>query len=153
MIRAASHNDLREIQELFRGSVLNVCSRDYTEAQTAVWSAGSKNAEKWYNGISNQYFVLDVRSCGVAGFASLKQSEIDLLYVHHKCQGQGIGKGLITHLENYARDHNVHEMVAFSSITARPFFEKLGFKTLLQQTVVLNSINLINYKMLKSLIT
>jgi putative acetyltransferase len=38
------------------------------------------------------------------------------------------------------------------SITAKPFFEKIGFKIIQEQHVKLNGIELTNYKMEKSIV-
>ena len=50
-----------------------------------------------------------------------------------------------------ARKQNVDRIFAEVSITAKPFFEKEGFRTICEQTVILNDVKLVNYKMEKNL--
>ena len=44
---------------------------------------------------------------------------------------------------------NISKLQTDASITAKPFFEKHGFKTVQQQTVKIKDVELINYKMEK----
>jgi putative acetyltransferase len=43
-------------------------------------------------------------------------------------QGKGIGARLVAHLEAHARETGVVELLLSSSITARGFYERLGYR-------------------------
>ncbi|WP_084085316.1 GNAT family N-acetyltransferase [Chryseobacterium sp. YR221] len=78
---------------------------------------------------------------------------IDLLFVHKDYQHQGIAKALYTQIEQEALQQEASILNADVSKTAKPFFEKMGFKVNAEQTVHLKGVDLINYKMSKNLIT
>lgn len=66
--------------------------------------------------------------------------------------GGGVGKQLYRELEKKALDLGVKKLFVDASITARPFFEKLNFKTIRQQTVELRGVDFMNYRMEKKLV-
>lgn len=89
----------------------------------------------------------------IVGFSTLKNYEyIDLLYVDKDFQKQGVGLNLFKIMEKIVIQNKRSEMTSDVSITAKPFFEKVGFKTIEKQTVIRGNIGLVNYKMVKRLI-
>jgi putative acetyltransferase len=48
---------------------------------------------------------------------------------------------------NPSKNNHIHLIYAEVSITAKPFFEKSGFRVVTQQTIVRNGVELINFKM------
>ena len=50
-------------------------------------------------------------------------------------------------LENRARMQGIKELTVHASITARPFFEKRGYKLLREQRVIRRETELTNYVM------
>jgi putative acetyltransferase len=84
----------------------------------------------------------------MAGFGSIsKVGYLDFMYVSKDHQGMGIGTKLYKVLEQFARSNGFSKITSDVSITAKPFFEKQGFNILQQQQVLIDGIELINYKM------
>ena len=68
------------------------------------------------------------------------------LFVHKDLQRRGCGCDLCQAIEAAFAGEMLQ---SFASITAKPFFESMGFVVLKEQTVKRNSEELINYLMVK----
>ncbi|MFP3335411.1 GNAT family N-acetyltransferase, partial [Pseudomonas sp. SIMBA_064] len=71
----------------------------------------------------------------IVGFCSLDNGNIDLLFVHQNYLRQGIALKLYTQIEQVSRQKGKTRLTADVSKTAKPFFERVGFKVLKEQTV------------------
>jgi putative acetyltransferase len=70
----------------------------------------------------------------VVGFVELgRAGEIDCFYVHHGHQHRGIGAALMARVEREARSRGNTRLLADVSITAEPFFRRLGFRVVRRQ--------------------
>ncbi|MEE6128000.1 GNAT family N-acetyltransferase [Chryseobacterium arthrosphaerae] len=151
-IRKGSLNDLPAMQQLFADTIQVICKNDYNDLQRNAWSAGADNEERWMNVIKGQYVLIAEAENQLVGFSTLDQGTyIDLLFVHKDHQHQGIASLLYAKMEEEALRHGQKQLTADVSKTARPFFEKSGFRILKEQTVNVRGIDLINYKMIKNL--
>ncbi|MDG4653508.1 GNAT family N-acetyltransferase [Chryseobacterium arthrosphaerae] len=151
-IRKGSLNDLPAMQQLFADTIQVICKNDYNDLQRNAWSAGTDNEERWMNVIKGQYVLIAEAENQIVGFSTLDQGTyIDLLFVHKDHQHQGIASLLYAKMEEEALRHGQKQLTTDVSKTARPFFEKSGFRILKEQTVNVKGIDLINYKMIKNL--
>lgn len=152
-IREGSINDLPELQQLFVDSITTICVPDYNSEQIKVWIASTENKQRWLDLIYNQILLVAIAKETIVGFCSLqKASFVDMLYIHKDYQGLGIARKLYTELEREAIKLQQNQLSADVSKTARPFFEKMGFKVFIKQTVKRQGIELTNFKMIKTLI-
>lgn len=118
-----------------------------------MWVSGIENTERWNNNLSDQYLLVAEFKNEIIGFISLKDGfYIDFLYVHKDYQSKGIAKKLYMEIEEKAISEKQLSLMAYVSITAKPFFEKIGFKIIKKQHVKLKGIELTNYKMEKSIV-
>lgn len=69
------------------------------------------------------------------------------LYVHKDYQYQGIATAICDKLEY---NFDVYKVTTHASITAKPFFEKRGYKTIKKQTIDRSGVLLLNYVMEKN---
>lgn len=76
---------------------------------------------------------------------------IDFFYIHKDFQRQGIADKILTELELEAIRQHSKMLTSDISITAKPFFEKKGFRVKAEQKNIRLGIELINYKMEKKL--
>jgi putative acetyltransferase len=152
ILRQAFLADLPEMKELFRGTIMLVCSNEYDAAQRAVWASSSEKTERWNDLINTQYVLLAMREGVIVGFGSLLNGDyLDFMYVHKDYQRQGIAEILLNALEAEAIRRNTKEITSDISKTARPFFEKKGYLVVKEQENPRGDIILINYKMKKEL--
>jgi putative acetyltransferase len=76
---------------------------------------------------------------------------VHLLYVHSTNQRRGLATALLAEAEASARAGGVARRYTEASITAHPFFEHCGFRSLAEQTVRLGGEDFRNFKMKKFL--
>ena len=66
----------------------------------------------------------------LVGSVSLGGGKLHSLFVEPSRQGQGIGRRLVDHIESHAVACGIAELRVSSSITARAFYEKRGYRLL-----------------------
>lgn len=103
--------------------------------------------------LSSTYTVVIEINGSIVGFGNMdKTGYLDRLYVHKDFQGQGIATIIADELEKYAQRHDITIITTEASITAKPFFETRGYKTIKQQSVERKGQTLINFMMEKHLV-
>jgi len=150
-IRKATAEDINELSELYYETITTINLKDYDEEQIKAWASTADRTENLLRRINEQhFFVAESDDKKITGFASLdKPGYLDLLYVHKNFQHRGVATLLLQEIFNTANELNISKLQTDASITAKPFFEKHGFKTVQQQTVKIKDVELINYKMEK----
>lgn len=145
-IREYKPEDCREIAELFYHTVHTVNAKDYTEEQLNVWATGSVDLEDWNQSFQEHYSVVAVEDERIVGFGDMDETGyFDRLYVHADRQGRGIATAICDSLEKAVKGN----IVTHASVTARPFFEKRGYRVVKEQQVERGGIRLTNYVMEK----
>ncbi|RNL86346.1 GNAT family N-acetyltransferase [Sinomicrobium pectinilyticum] len=151
-IRPGKPEDLPELQQLFRNTILSVCRTDYTAEQTRAWASGIENESRWQNVMGGQFVVIAEEKEKITGFCTLlNYNHIDLLFVHHRYQRQGIARKLYGMAEKEAINNGQTRLTANVSKTAKPFFEQCGFRTVKEQVIFVKGTELTNYVMTKTL--
>lgn len=150
-ISIATEKDLEELISLFVNTINSVCTKDYSPEQRAAWAAGAKNTDRWKKKLETQHFIVSRTGQTITGFASLENNYIDFLFVHKDFQSRGIAKQLFEALQQKAIETNVETLISDVSITARPFFEKMGFVVIRKQDNPTRGVNLTNFRMEKHL--
>ncbi|ALK04481.1 MAG: GNAT family N-acetyltransferase [Methanosarcina thermophila] len=153
IVRLYRSQDCKEIVELFYDTVHTINSKDYSSAQLDAWAPEENNIDMWDKSLSSTYTVVIEIKGSIVGFGNLdKTGYLDQLYVHKDFQGQGIATIIVDELEKYAQKHDITIITTEASITAKPFFEKRGYKTVKQQSVERKGLTLINFIMRKLLV-
>ena len=152
-IRRLTAQDIPEMRELFRATVLAVNSKDYTKEEVADWASCGNSVEHWKELLTkNDYVgVLDGKG-NIIGFSSMNtDGYLHSMFVHKDWQGKGVATLLLSEVEKIALGYEVHKISVEVSITARPFFEKRGYKVVKEQKARANRLWLTNYVMKKTL--
>jgi len=145
-IRQYQQSDCKELTELFYNTVHTVNAKDYTKEQLNVWATGQVDLEKWDLSLQEHYSVVAVENNVIVGFGDIdKTGYLDRLFVHADHQGKGIATAICDRLEQFVKKN----VTTHASITARPFFEKRGYKVVKEQQVERQGIFLTNYVMVK----
>lgn len=151
-IRLAQLSDLAEMQKLFVDTIIAICKDDYTHEQIKVWTSSAEDSKRWADKLSSQYFLVAELDEKIVGYCSLENNDyLDILYVHKDHQRVGIADRLYSEIEKEAAKRGAAVIYSDVSKTAKPFFEKKGFKTIAQQKNIIKSVEIINYKMTKTL--
>ena len=142
--------DVDALIDLFRQAVRRVAIRDYSEAQVKAWAPDMAEREKWVERrASRPTWVAEIDG-KVAGFTDLEpDGHVDMMYVHPDFRGRGVANALMAKVEEAAAEQKLGRLYTEASITARPFFEKKGFRVIAPQTVHVRGQDLVNYRMEK----
>lgn len=150
--RKATISDLQEMQEMYVETIKWVCKNDYNPLQINAWISGLNDTERWLKVLHSQFVLLAIIENKIVGYGTLKDGNyIDFFCVHKDFQRQKIADKIFNELEAEARKENAKTITADVSITAKPFFEHKGFITKAEQKNIRLGVELINYKMEKSL--
>lgn len=89
--------------------------------------------------------------CGVARLEFITKNTTQLRYmaVDDCYQGQGIGRSIVEHMEQFSRKNNASELFLNARENAVGFYEKLGYKITEKSYVLFDSIQ--HYKMMKKI--
>lgn len=151
-IRLCEQDDLDAILDVFEHTIRIACRSDYSDAQIGAWVAGRNDLERWERRMAGQYFIVAEVEDRIAGFASLGENGyVDMMYVHPDFQGKGVARELFDAIELKAREQEIRELTSNVSKTARLFFEKMGFVVQKSQVVILGSVEIENYCMVKKM--
>jgi putative acetyltransferase len=149
-IRQYQPQDAGQMAQLIYDTVHTINQRDYSLDQINAWMPGVPSEEVWAARYPDRIaFVADDQGT-IAGFAELEPNGyIDCFYCHYSYQRQGIGRQLYQRLEEEAKSLNLERLLVEASITARLFFERMGFQTLHGNQVIRNHVRLTNFTMEK----
>ena len=159
-IRPYKTEDIQEIAELFYQTVHTVNAADYTNEQLDAWTDGNIDLAAWDRSFQAHMTLVAVVTPSeaedkkvvqeqIAGFADMDSTGyLDRLYVHRDFQRCGIASALCDRLEEAV---DAEQFTTHASITAKPFFEKRGYRVIREQQVERKGILMTNYVMGKIL--
>ena len=140
--------DLDALIALFRASVRSLAGADYTLGQVLAWAPDEIDRDGWRVRLAASSTWVATSDGRVEGFISMEwDGHIDMLYVHPDLQSQGVASILLGRLEASAEARGLVRLVTEASITARPFFERRGFRVIAAQDVIRRGQALANFRM------
>ncbi len=143
-IREYQSSDCEELTKLFYNTVYTVNAKDYTEEQLDAWATGQVDLNKWDQSLREHYSIVAVENEMLVSFGDIDESGyLDHLFVHADYQGKGIGTMICNRLEQAVSGN----IITHASITARPFFEKRGYRVVKEQQVERQGVFLTNFEM------
>lgn len=146
-IRKYITSDCEQLAKLFYQTVHSVNAKDYTKEQLDVWATGTVDLKEWDKSFTEHYTVVAIDNNIIVGFGDIdKTGYLDRLYVHADYQGKGVATAICNRLEQAVQG----KITTHASITAKPFFEKRGYKVVKEQQVERQGIYLINFCMEKN---
>ena len=151
-VRRYTPNDLAGMIALFRDTVRRINGRDYSQQQVMAWAPDEIDAARWRRRFGDKVvWVADLDGVPVGFVDVARDGLIDMLYVHADHQGRGIASLLLRTVEASAQTRGLLRLFTEASITARPFFERRGFRVIAPQRVMRWAQEFLNYRMDKSL--
>lgn len=150
-IRVAQQSDVIELRDLYKNTVLEVNRRDYSQEEVEDWASCGDNLSNIGKMIETHYFIVAVNQLlQIVGFSSITpQGYLHSMFIHKDFQGKGIATMLLEKIERYAIVEGIKRITSEVSITARPFFEKRGYKVEVEQKRRANQLCLTNFWMVK----
>jgi len=148
VIREYRESDLDTLLDLFRASVHRLAAGDYCAEQLEAWAPVRPDRRAWTERLSSGRTLVSERGGRIAGFARAEADGcIDLLYVHPDCVRRGVGGELLEHVIEWLRAQGAERAWTHASDTARPAFERAGFRVLERRVVERGGIEIRNWLM------
>ena len=151
-IRLFRPQDTDQIAQLFHQTVREINRRDYARNQCLAWSPEDIYFRDWAKICASRYtFVAEIETV-IVGFGELEANgHIDCFYCHKDYQRCGVGSQIYQAIEEKAVDLGLDRLFTAASITAKPFFQHLGFVIIAEQQVTCRGETFTNYAMEKFL--
>lgn len=144
--------DVPLLAEIFRASIEELTTDDYSETQQEAWASAADDEDEFGARLGEALTLVATYDGAAVGFGSLAGNvRIEMLYVHPAAAGQGAGTMLCDALERLAAARGSRELTVDVSDSARGFFEKRGFIAQSRNTISIAGEWLANTTMTKSL--
>jgi GNAT superfamily N-acetyltransferase len=129
-VRAARDADVVSIVQVVRDSITRGCVADHRNDPEllAAWLENKtlQHVRTWLSDAENHLLVAESNSiCGVGLLH--RSGELRLLYVAPDGQRRGVGRALLTQLEEHSRHWGLTRLQLSSTATARAFYEAMGY--------------------------
>jgi N-acetylglutamate synthase-like GNAT family acetyltransferase len=126
-IRPATPADVAALSELIRRTVRRSNANDHAAPVVELIAANYAPDKVAQRLLERDVFVC-LEGHRIVGTIGLESDRLRSLFVEPGLQGKGVGARLVAHLEAHARQAGVAELQLSSSITARGFYERLGYR-------------------------
>lgn len=151
-IRPFTPTDTAAVYQLFYDTVHSINLQHYTPEEVEAWvPSHSPDLQHWQKRFLRQHTLLAEIKGHLAGFANLEEDgcNIDMVYTHKDFQGLGVATALVDRLEQEVKKNGGNRIQLAASITARPFFEKRGYRLIRANEVLRHGVVLRNFIMEK----
>jgi putative acetyltransferase len=116
------------LAEIFRASIEELTTEDYSEAQQEAWAAAADDEKAFATRLGKQLTLVATLNGSPVGFISLEGPEqIGMLYVHPAAAEQGVGTMLYDAVEKLAAARGAAKLTVEASDSASGFFQARGF--------------------------
>lgn len=140
--------DAMDCWRLFRDTVHRVNCRDYSESQLSAWAPETVDLDCWTQRFEGRFAVVMESGAQLIGFADMSHDgHLDRLFVSADHQRRGVAKRMWQELRSQVERLGIRTVFTEASITAKPFFESVGFRVIKCQQVECRGVILTNYRM------
>jgi len=136
LIRPATLDDAEGIFTAHQRSIRELCAGDYSAEELDAWMPATRSPEKYRNDIKaakKSQLVAEIDGI-IAGFTYYSKGNISACYVHPDFVRRGVAKALFQAVENDSLQNGVTRITLSSSITALPFYQKMGMRQMDEST-------------------
>jgi GNAT superfamily N-acetyltransferase len=127
IIRKAKASDVPAIWSIRRAAIYKGCAGFYPDETLRIWTAGSPT-EQFVRRIERNCHVATA-SEHIVGFGILDPDSglVEAMFVDPVHMGEGVGKKILSYLEDLARDSGLNQLHLQASLNAVPFYRTCGF--------------------------
>ncbi len=145
IIRAVESEDVAHFQNIMRASIRALCAEAYGAQTVAAWTAvdnpvfhfslpefafiaedegGIQAVDGW--SLTDRVDLHPIRGRTIENPTHVR---INAVYIKPGCEGQGLGRKIVTHLEaDIMRRTQIRDIYLWATKNAIPFYEAMGFK-------------------------
>ena len=121
-------SDAERCAAIFRASIEEIASEDYSPDQCEAWAARGDDIAAFGKKLAESLTLIATIDGESVGFASLKGADIlDMLFVDPAHARKGVGTALLDALVRLASARGVERLTSEVSDTAKPLFERQQF--------------------------
>jgi putative acetyltransferase len=147
-IRDYRETDGAALADIFQRAVREIARKDYSPVQVMAWAPDAPDTAVFAARRGAKPTFVAEYDGKLAGFTDLDgDGHIDMFYVNPDFQRRGVASAMLRFLAERAQSEKRKRLHSEVSITARPVFERHGFKVLAYQSVQTNGQALGNYRM------
>jgi predicted N-acetyltransferase YhbS len=129
VIREADAAEAPAISKVILDTLRTTNARDYTQ-DIIERLAQNFTIERVARYLREREVVVALVGNEIVGTASLERAAIHAVFVASNSQNRGIGRSLMRELHRRAGVKGISRLIVQSSITAEPFYAKLGYATI-----------------------
>ena len=126
VIRQATAEDAESVHKIVLSALLETNARDYP--QSVIERLVLTLPDKVASNLQTWCAFVAIANGRVVGTGSLNGNTVTSVYVHPDYQGRGIATKLMDAVENAANTQAQRTLSVQSSVTAKMFYAKRGFK-------------------------
>src|SRR6476620_8068853 len=120
--------------QLYHDTTHIINGNDYTPEQCERWAPAVVDMPEWRKRIKSRNPFVAEKDGRILGFAELESDgHIDYFYCDHEYIRKGVGRKLYEAVEKEAKRLKLPRLHAAVSVTAKPFFLRMGFEVLKEQ--------------------
>jgi len=126
-IRRSTPSDAQVAFDIRRLAIRHQCIGAYSEQQMLDWTKGS--AEDGYDTLMDKHFYLGCVECEpvATGMLDLEHREIGAIFIRPDFMQRGLGKRVLSFLEDRARDLGLTEVCLDATLNAADFYRRCGY--------------------------
>lgn len=126
-IRQAREDKVQVIWEIRNVAISCQCVGHHSPEDLEIWTNGETTTQ-FIDGVSDSFYVVTLDDCVVGtGAIHLESGRIDAIFVHPHPMRTGIGRQIMSHLENLALDARLTQLSLESTLNAVTFYRAQGF--------------------------
>lgn len=131
-IRKSTLEDIYGVQEAHKRSIIEMCSGDYSREQIEKYADINYSKEIWEKSVTSEFLLVVEANDKIEGFCHAKiningEAHIVGLYLTKAIAGKGIGSEIFEMAMEYLKKYNPPKIYLTGTITAKGFYEKMGF--------------------------
>ncbi len=126
-IRKACADDAAAAWEIRNAAILSQCKGHYPPESLAIWTKG-EITEQFIQFVVEQFYVATVNDAVVGtGMIDCNTGRLDAIMVRPDMMGRGIGKQMVSFLEEIGHAAGLTKLTLDSTLNAAEFYRSCGF--------------------------
>nr|WP_290760475.1 GNAT family N-acetyltransferase [Henriciella sp.] len=151
-IRPYRPDDEPHLFDIFQAAIRSMGARHYSPEQIEAWAGPRVSAARlgaMYGDGRATFIAVDEKDKPVAFSDMEADGHVDMLYCHPAQAGRGVASLLLAAIDGAARQAGLSRLHAEASETARPVFERAGYRMVMRRDFEIEGVAMHNWKMEK----